>query len=180
MPPSIGSGPSLAPASPARLAALAALLLLAAPAAAPALAQDQVPDGEELALLGFRDHDQDNSGTVSEAELMAFGDLAFTSMDADESGGVDEAEFVSWGWGHESLADAGEQMQAYRTSQRMVADILDRDNDGAFSPAELRDGLASSFAYADLDGDGALTEGEYLEGLIFNIALRNALTAEAG
>lgn len=158
-------GPSLLRAGPA---ALTVLLTAAA-----AVAQGEPYDGAWLAVLEFQTIDKDRNEAVSLVEILAHGNLAFLSLDSDESDAVDVAEFTSWGWGQENIAIENDRLQAFRATQRVVADLLDRNNDGAFSREELQEVLAWSFAYADLDGNSTLSQDEYLEGLIFNIAFRN-------
>jgi Ca2+-binding EF-hand superfamily protein len=141
-----------------------------------AAAQD-LSTGRSLAAQTFFDSDADGDARLTAEELEAHSGLVFVSMDADEGGTLSEQEFLSWGFGMSNLADEGGTRQSHDTALRMVFDLWDRDNDAAVTEAEQSEGVATSFAYADLDADGALTEEEFLQGFIVNLGMRNALSA---
>jgi Ca2+-binding EF-hand superfamily protein len=151
-------------------------ILCAVVLAAPAMAQDP-SQGRDLAALSFVDSDRDGDARLTPEELEAQSDRVFVSMDSDEGGTLSEQEFLSWGFGMSNLADESGTRQSHDTALRIVFDLWDRDNDGAVTEAEQSEGIASSFAYADLDADGALAEDEFLQGFIVNLGMRNALSA---
>ncbi|QFU08351.1 EF hand [Rhodobacteraceae bacterium THAF1] len=121
--------------------------------------------------------DTDNDQHISLEEMTLFGDTVFTLIDADSDSQITRDEQEAFQLGMVEIADFRGRRQAYDTAQAIVFDIFDRDRDGVIARAEHDEGFVRAHAFADTDGDGTLTINEYLRGFIFNIAMRNAMSA---
>jgi hypothetical protein len=144
---------------------------LAAHAQAPVLGDE----GRELAAAVYASMDADASGAVSEEEARAYNELVIASMDVDQNGAISSEEWQVWGFGFETIAAETNQSAEFHTAERIIFDLMDRDNDGVMSTEEVTTGLRWNFGYADVNGDGSIDQEEHLLGFVPNIAYRAAL-----
>ncbi|MGR3503314.1 EF-hand domain-containing protein [Pseudaestuariivita sp.] len=115
----------------------------------------------------FEELDADADGSVTAAELEAFGAARwaarFAAIDTDGNGAVSAEELAA-------AADKRAAVRSARHAARMI-ERLDADGDGALSLAELAERGGSDrrggdraerlLSRADTDGSGALSEAEY-------------------
>ena len=137
-----------------------ALALAAALAAAPALAQTQMP-GEHF--ITNWDADADGAVTLDEATARR-GDI-FVTFDADENGALSAEEYVQF-----DAARASDQAQMrqgngkgsmMREEGGMQLGFNDTDGDGAVSRDEFLARTPDWFAMMDRDADGKVTQQDF-------------------
>jgi Ca2+-binding EF-hand superfamily protein len=141
-----------------------ALVLVAIPTAAQQLMDEAEGRGQQR----FDELDTDDSGTLSEDEMLAGPMGHFEDADTNDDGQVTTLEFVALATG------TGGQLQP-----RMVArfNFADTDADGTLTEQELISTVASMFQRIDADQDGEATPDEARDGFH---AMREEYRAEHG
>lgn len=128
-----------------------ALVLVAIPTAAQQLMEDHEGRGQQR----FDELDTDDSGTLSEDEMLAGPMSHFEDADTNDDGRVTTLEFVALATG------TGGQLQP-----RMLArfNFADSDADGTLTEQELISTVATMFQRIDADQDGEASPDEAREG----------------
>lgn len=109
-------------------------------------------DGTGSSLI-FGRLDADQSGDVTEAEIVAAKERQFARMDADGDGRLTEAELTAMRDRLARLARLGGEAMTARALR------LDRDGDGALSQAEFT-ATSPILTLIDADENGAISRGE--------------------
>ncbi len=137
-----------------------ALALAAALAAAPALAQTQMP-GEHF--ITNWDADADGAVTLDEATARR-GDI-FVTFDADEDGALSAEEYVQFDAARASdqaqMRQGNGKVSMMREEGGMQLGFNDTDGDGAVSRDEFLARTPDWFAMMDRDADGKVTQQDF-------------------
>ena len=144
--------------------------------AAPVFAQDT--PGKALAEATFKQIDANADGAIPIDELQTFRGQVIVSMDADSDGSITLPEFQGWDFGFVNIAEEADKLEGFETSQKVIFDLWDRDNDQKISSDEMAAAMDRDLAYADLSGDGSLDANEFIMGFGVMIAYRAALKPE--
>ena len=101
--------------------------------------------------MNFETLDADGDGSITQAEMVAFGAGRMAEADSDGDGFLSQAELVEMG-----------RKRAEEHATRMI-ERMDSDKDGKLSAEEMADGSRGQkmFERIDADKDGAITKAEF-------------------
>lgn len=122
-------------------------------------------DGQQVPGAHFIENwDLDEDGQVTLAETTQKRADIFYMFDQDENGSLDDAEYDLFDETRQADIDAnagGPKGQMRGLNQAMMRDFNDRDSDGSVTEAEFLEGAADLFLQMDRNKDGVITTADF-------------------